>query len=88
MLIFFLVTQTYKTFADTASNGFIVFSLGSAISMSAMPESLLQIFFKVFAKLPQSIICKWETDELHQDLPKNVMTTKWLPQQDLLGIYQ
>jgi len=39
----------------------------------------------VFAKLPQKIIWKWEDEEPEQ-LPKNIMMAKWLPQQDLLGM--
>ena len=52
-----------------------------------MPENLIQIFLKVFSRLPQQIIWKWETDENKpQNLPSNIVTEKWLPQQDLLGI--
>lgn len=55
------------------------------VPISAMPDELLQAFIKVFTKLPQKIIMKWEIDELPSNMPINVMTTKWLPQQDLIG---
>ena len=37
-----------------------------------------------FRKLPQKVIWKWES-EIPADVPSNIMMTKWLPQQDLLG---
>ena len=55
------------------------------VPISSMPEALLQTFAKVFAKLPQKVIMKWETDDRPLNLPDNVMATKWLPQQDLIG---
>ena len=55
------------------------------VPISSMPDELLQSFMKVFTKLQQKIIMKWETDELPPNMPANVMTTKWLPQQDLIG---
>lgn len=36
------------------------------------------------AELPYNVLWKWETDHLPGQ-PKNVMTKKWLPQQDILG---
>jgi UDP:flavonoid glycosyltransferase YjiC (YdhE family) len=55
------------------------------VPISSMPDDLLQEFMKVFTKLHQKIIMKWETDDLPRNMPANVMTTKWLPQQDLIG---
>lgn len=39
---------------------------------------------KVFAKLPQRILWKYENDTL-PDKPNNVMINKWMPQYDVLG---
>ena len=66
-------------------NGFIVFTLGSHIPGSSISKEAFQTFMNVFAKLPQKIIWKWEDEEPEQ-LPKNIMMAKWLPQQDLLGM--
>ena len=50
-----------------------------------MPEETLQSFMNAFAKIPQKVIWKWES-EVPENVPSNVMMTKWLSQQDLLGI--
>ena len=39
---------------------------------------------KVFASLPQQIMWKWDQETM-EDLPPNVMLSKWFPQQDILG---
>ena len=52
-----------------------------------MPNDTLQAFINAFAKLPQRVFWKWEA-EIPENIPPNVMMTKWLPQQDLLGIHQ
>ncbi len=70
---------------STAKDGFIVFSLGSIVKASHMPESVRVAFVKTFAKLKQKVIWKWEKDEGMSDLSDNVKLVKWLPQQDLLG---
>lgn len=49
-----------------------------------MPKPLLQMFLKAFARLPLQVIWKWEA-QLPDNVPVNVIMTKWLPQQDLLG---
>lgn len=74
-----------KFVADCDENGFILFTLGSHIHGSSIPKEALQSFMNVFAKLPQKIIWKWE-NEAPENLPKNILLSKWLPQQDLLGI--
>ncbi len=74
-----------KTFADEAKDGFIVFTLGSFVSVSTMPKETVNTFIRVFSKLPQRVVWKWEAD-IPQGVPSNIMMVDWLPQQDLLGI--
>jgi UDP:flavonoid glycosyltransferase YjiC (YdhE family) len=87
----FLVIKYYEKkelqiLADEADAGFIVFTIGSAIQVSSMPENLVKMFAKVFARIPQQVFWKWETsDILMENLSHNVKILKWLPQQDLLG---
>lgn len=76
--------KTFKKFADEATEGFMVFSLGSFISTSSMPEEAVQTFVKVFSQLPYTVIWKWE-GQAPEGMPKNVMMAPWIPQQDLLG---
>ncbi|CAH1646837.1 unnamed protein product [Spodoptera littoralis] len=42
------------------------------------------ILLKVFARLPQRVLWKWETEDI-KGLPDNVLVLKWLPQYDLLN---
>lgn len=70
---------------SSADDGFIVFTLGSFVPVSSMPAELFQKFLKVFSRIPQKIVWKWEAKP-PEDLPSNILMTHWLPQQDLLGI--
>jgi glucuronosyltransferase len=76
-----------QALADAADDGFIVFTLGSAIPVSSMPEKLVKMFVDVFARIPQQVFWKWEKSSsiLIDNLPNNVKIVNWLPQQDLLG---
>jgi hypothetical protein len=69
---------------SSGDDGFIFFSMGSAIQAHTMPEKYRKIFINTFAKLKQKVLWKWETETM-EDLPKNVKLGKWLPQQDVLG---
>ncbi len=69
---------------SSGKDGFIYFSMGSALKGSDMPEEKRKLFLNVFSKLKQKVLWKWET-EMMPDLPKNVKLSKWLPQQDVLG---
>lgn len=74
-----------QKFADDADDGLIIFTLGSLIKASAMPNETLKVFYKVFSQIPQRVIWKWEGN-IPEDISPNVlMVTDWLPQQDLLG---
>uniref|UniRef100_A0A1B6DDM3 UDP-glucuronosyltransferase n=1 Tax=Clastoptera arizonana TaxID=38151 RepID=A0A1B6DDM3_9HEMI len=67
-------------------NGFVYVSMGSSVRAVNMPAYLRQTMIRVFSELPFQILWKWEADpENIDDLPKNVLLGKWLPQQDLLG---
>ncbi|CAL8107615.1 unnamed protein product [Orchesella dallaii] len=69
---------------DSGEDGFIVFSLGSIVPARLMPEEFRKIFIRVFGRLKQRVVWKWETGEM-PDTPPNVLIRKWLPQQDILG---
>ena len=72
---------------SSSAAGFILFSVGSANKMSDMPDELMETFIRVFSRLPQRVIWQW-SGTLRNDLPKNIKTLHWLPQQDLLGTSQ
>lgn len=50
--------------------------------MSSMPEQIKKALLETFAQIPQRILWKYE-NEL-EDIPKNMMIRKWLPQRDIL----
>ncbi|XP_055541783.1 UDP-glycosyltransferase UGT5-like [Wyeomyia smithii] len=73
-----------KRFMDEAKHGVIYFSLGAYMQSSAMPVEKRLILLKVFSKLKQRVIWKFETDQI-ENVPDNVMITKWAPQNDILA---
>ena len=54
------------------------------LTASDMPESQRKLLLGVFGRLKQRVLWKWETEYM-ADKPENVMLSKWLPQQDILG---
>ncbi|XP_076643749.1 UDP-glucosyltransferase 2-like [Halictus rubicundus] len=72
-----------KRFVDSATEGFIYFSLGSNAMSSDLPKETLQVFLDVFAKLPYKIVWKFEKDMPNK--PHNIFVGKWLPQQSILA---
>lgn len=73
-----------KKFLDEAENGAILFSLGSNVKSNFLPKETLSTILKVFSKIKQRIVMKWELDEL-EGKPENVFISKWLPQDDVLA---
>ncbi|XP_023014643.2 UDP-glycosyltransferase UGT5 [Leptinotarsa decemlineata] len=73
-----------KKFMDNATEGVIVFSLGSHIKSDRwFSAERLRAILNVFSKIKQKVIWKFESDL--EEKPENVMLLKWLPQQDVLG---
>ena len=58
--------------------------MGSSVKASGMPEALRKTFVAVFSTLPYNVVWKWEGGKI-EDLPANVRTAAWWPQQELLG---
>ncbi|XP_072938667.1 UDP-glucosyltransferase 2-like [Epargyreus clarus] len=71
-----------EKWVSEAKDGFIILSFGSLIRGSTLPEKRLRTILKVFARLPQRVVWKWEGNFI--DVPDNVLILKWLPQYDLL----
>ncbi len=76
--------ERIQTWLDGAEHGAIFFSLGSNAKSNLMTKEKVEILMKVFGKLKQRVIFKWETDSLPGQ-PDNVLTGKWLPQDDILA---
>lgn len=73
----------FQEFIDNSEHGVILFSLGSFLQSSDLPKEKVDIFLKVFSKLKQRVIWKYEDNSLVT--PPNVLIKKWLPQSDILA---
>ncbi|KAJ8980269.1 hypothetical protein NQ317_005126, partial [Molorchus minor] len=73
-----------QSYLDNAKEGVIYMSMGSNFkSTDILPETRNAIL-KVFAKIKQKVLWKWEEDTL-PGKPTNVKLAKWLPQQEILA---
>ncbi|KAF5304916.1 hypothetical protein FQR65_LT00800 [Abscondita terminalis] len=77
------LSNELKTIMDQAEEGAILFSMGSNIQSSDLGENKLQEIIRCFSKLPYKVL--WKFEKQISNLPKNVLISKWLPQQDLLA---
>lgn len=73
-----------QQFLDSAEHGAIFFSMGSVIQAFKWPEEKREALVRVFSKLKQKVIWKYENETL-PNKPDNVMISKWLPQSDILA---
>jgi glucuronosyltransferase len=73
-----------KTFLDSATEGAIVFSMGSVLQSHLWPVDKREALVRAFSRLKQKVIWKYENDTL-PNKPDNVMISKWLPQRDILA---
>lgn len=69
---------------DAANYGLVYFSMGTVIKASKIPRTTVSYLLSEFAKINQTVLWKWEDDQL-PDLPKNVIVRKWFPQNDILS---
>ena len=72
-----------QEFMDAAKHGVVFMSFGSQIKASGLSQEKVSVFIQAFERLKMSVIWKWDSDI--PNIPKNVITRNWLPQQDLLG---
>jgi len=65
--------------------GVIYVSFGSAAKASKLPEQIKTVLYEVFGSLKtHRFIWRFDIDR-PKDLPENIMTVKWAPQQELLA---
>ncbi|KAL1461102.1 hypothetical protein WDU94_013033 [Cyamophila willieti] len=78
--------QKLEAWLNGAAEGVIYFSLGSNMRGSSMGDFRRKAFLKAFARLPAyRVLWKWETDNVMEGQPENVLLRKWMPQQDVLA---
>ncbi|XP_017479989.1 PREDICTED: UDP-glucuronosyltransferase 2B20-like [Rhagoletis zephyria] len=73
-----------QMFLDDAEQGVIYFSFGTQVHAKDMPLEKLNIFIEVFRQLKQRVLWKFENASI-PNLPANLMTRDWLPQNDILA---
>ena len=73
-----------KEFLDNAIDGVIYFSMGSIIKGIDWPLEKREAFIKVFGKLKQKVLWKYENETLPGN-PGNIKIVSWLPQRDILA---
>ncbi|KAL4119334.1 hypothetical protein QTP88_012152 [Uroleucon formosanum] len=69
-------------FIEESPNGVIFFTFGTVVALSTLPDHIEIAFKNALAEVPQRVLLKYEGEMT--DKPKNVMTSKWLPQRDIL----
>lgn len=78
------ITEELKRYLDNATEGAVLFSLGTNLKSSILPAEKLNVICESFAKFPQKFLWKFENDFLN--VPKNVKIMKWVPQRAVLGM--
>jgi hypothetical protein len=76
--------QDIKEYIEGAAEGVVLFSMGSNLKSSQLPNEKLRGILEAFSKLKQRVLWKWEDEDLPGKAP-NVKVAKWLPQSDILG---
>jgi len=75
----------FRTFVDGAQNGTIIVSFGSIAS--GLPDVLIHKLLESFRRLDEDgyrFVFRMKTVDGF-DIPQNVMTSSWIPQNELLG---
>ncbi|KXJ82204.1 hypothetical protein RP20_CCG015146 [Aedes albopictus] len=76
--------EDLQKYLDEANDGVIYFCMGSNIKSIHFPEEKRDAFLKVFSKLKQRVLWKFE-DETMPNQPPNLMIKAWMPQNDILA---
>ncbi|XP_015837439.2 UDP-glycosyltransferase UGT5 [Tribolium castaneum] len=77
------IPQDIQVILDNAKHGVIVFSLGTNVRSDKLNKRTQKALLDAFSKLEETVIWKFESEI--ENLPKNVIVRKWLPQNDILG---
>ncbi|XP_041979328.1 UDP-glycosyltransferase UGT5-like [Aricia agestis] len=78
------ISPDLKKILDESNHGFIYVNFGSNVKSSELPIEKKNTFLKIFKNLKQTVLWKWEDDNL-ENKPENVVIRKWLPQKDILA---
>ena len=74
-----------KELADFLGDSeFVFFSLGSVVKPRDMTAEQKSAVLTALGSLPFKVLLKWDTTD-RSGIPANILPSKWLPQQDILG---
>ncbi|XP_041981637.1 UDP-glycosyltransferase UGT5-like [Aricia agestis] len=73
-----------KKFIEESEHGVIYVSFGSILKPSSMSKDKMIAIIETLKELKQRVIWKWNKKDLPGN-PKNILVTKWLPQNDILA---
>lgn len=78
--------QDLKTFIEKGKKGTVLMALGTNMKSIFLGEEKLISIIEAFKEMPDyNFIFKFEADTLPTEKPKNVMISKFLPQNDILA---
>jgi glucuronosyltransferase len=73
-----------QDFLDSATDGVILFSMGSFVLSTDWTLQQREAFVNVFGKLKQKVLWKYENETLPGN-PGNIKIGKWIPQRDIMA---
>ncbi|CAL8083081.1 unnamed protein product [Orchesella dallaii] len=75
-----------RHFIESWNNGIVYFSFGTYMKLPLLPQRHRDAIFGAIRKFPSiGFLLKWNGGPVPLDIPDNVMTGEWLPQQDILA---
>lgn len=85
-----LFWQDLKKWLDESKDGVVYFTLGSMVNIETMPDDDVKGLYAAFARIaPVRVLMKVANkDKLIPGLPKNVITSSWIPQVPVLGEFR
>ncbi|CAK1556337.1 unnamed protein product [Leptosia nina] len=78
------IPRDIEKILNDSKDGVVYVNFGSNIRSSELPPSKRKVFLTVFGRLNKTVLWKWE-DNNTQDMPLNVATRKWFPQNKILS---
>ncbi|KAG5685004.1 hypothetical protein PVAND_014207 [Polypedilum vanderplanki] len=80
------VPSDINQFIVKGKKGAILMTLGTNMRSDEIGKDAINAVLEAFRSIPDyNFLWKFETSEMLQDLPKNVMIKDWLPQNDILA---
>lgn len=74
----------FKDFLDNATDGAVLFSMGSILQASHCSVEQLATLISGFGKLKNRVIWRYNLNDTDR-LPKNILAKEWLPQKEILA---